>query len=538
MITRTAAIDALMNDLSISSSSGQVYTVPTPLNGDSDTSSAYVFDFQYGGTSQPVGMTRPSWQYNGWTNFTAAEKVRFEEMLTYVETISNIDFQLVSGVADPTMHVGKVSLPGNTAGVGGYGYGVSISGNGTVTLTNYDNFVVYDNAISLASGQDSLILHEIMHALSGKHPFSGSPNLPAAFDSNKYTVLSYIPNPDNGQDSDGLQMFDVLAIQDRWGANLNTATGNDTYTGKRNTTIDTIWDAGGVDTFDASAKTSDVILSLVEATFSTFDSVDDVAIAYDVVIENAIGGSGNDMITGNGVANNLQGGAGNDVLNGGDGNDVLNAGEDEDLLFGGSGNDLMFGGSGFDKIYGGSGVDRIFGGDDNDIANGGSDNDIINTGSGNDIVFGQNGNDLVFLQGGNDKAFAGDGNDKVFGGLGNDTINLGAGNDAVFGGAGGDVITGAGGNDTLSGGGGGDTFIFAANQGNDRITDLTDSDIIDIAAFGVTDGGTSNLDWRDATTSVVITGGGSDVTIAWQGGGTLVLETVGIASLTDSDFAF
>ncbi len=250
------------------------------------------------------------------------------------------------------------------------------------------------------------------------------------------------------------------------------------------------------------------------------------------------GGVGNDNLRGDEGSDNLRGEAGSDVLNGGSDNDVLNGGDGEDLLFGGSGDDLMFGGSGFDKIFGGAGTDRIFGGNDNDIANGGGDNDIINTGSGNDLVFAQNGNDLVFLQAGNDKAFGGDGNDKIFGGDGRDDINAGAGNDQVFGGAGRDVITGAAGNDILSGGGDEDRFVFAANQGADRITDFVALDLLDISAFGVTDGGASNQDWRDATTSVVTSGGGSNVTISWDGGGTLILEAVGIASLTDSDFVF
>jgi Ca2+-binding RTX toxin-like protein len=42
-----------------------------------------------------------------------------------------------------------------------------------------------------------------------------------------------------------------------------------------------------------------------------------------VVIENAIGGSGDDIIVGNTVANELTGGAGSDTLTGGSGNDVF-----------------------------------------------------------------------------------------------------------------------------------------------------------------------------------------------------------------------
>ena len=48
-----------------------------------------------------------------------------------------------------------------------------------------------------------------------------------------------------------------------------------------------------------------------------------VSIAAGVTIENAIGGSGNDVIVGNAANNVLKGGAGNDVLFGGGGADEL-----------------------------------------------------------------------------------------------------------------------------------------------------------------------------------------------------------------------
>src|SRR5262249_62295029 len=64
-----------------------------------------------------------------------------------------------------------------------------------------------------------------------------------------------------------------------------------------------------------------------------------LAIAYNVTIENAIGGSGNDTITGNDANNTLWGGPGNDTLLGGIGNDILHGGPGSDLLNGGPGAD-------------------------------------------------------------------------------------------------------------------------------------------------------------------------------------------------------
>lgn len=60
-----------------------------------------------------------------------------------------------------------------------------------------------------------------------------------------------------------------------------------------------------------------------------------------VGVENALTSSGNDRLTGSGLANRLASGAGNDALSGAGGNDTL---------FGGAGNDSMTGGTGADRF--------------------------------------------------------------------------------------------------------------------------------------------------------------------------------------------
>ncbi|MCA3352533.1 MAG: calcium-binding protein [Roseomonas sp.] len=56
-------------------------------------------------------------------------------------------------------------------------------------------------------------------------------------------------------------------------------------------------------------------------------------------IENVQGGSGNDSLLGDGLANLLDGGSGNDSLSGGGGDDTLNGAYGNDLLIGGAGRD-------------------------------------------------------------------------------------------------------------------------------------------------------------------------------------------------------
>ena len=68
-----------------------------------------------------------------------------------------------------------------------------------------------------------------------------------------------------------------------------------------------------------------------------------ISIAYNTVIENAIGGESRDYLVGNEVANLLKGNGGDDVLNGLGGNDLLwgGAGADEFRFFAGSGIDAI-----------------------------------------------------------------------------------------------------------------------------------------------------------------------------------------------------
>ena len=100
-------------------------------------------------------------------------------------------------------------------------------------------------------------------------------------------------------------------------------------------------------------------------------------------IENVIGSSMNDKLTGNDKVNELYGGAGNDTLTamantganapgdilvGGAGNDTLKGatGDSDDILMGGDGHDTLTGGTGNNRLVGGGGDDIMTGGTGND----------------------------------------------------------------------------------------------------------------------------------------------------------------------------
>lgn len=84
----------------------------------------------------------------------------------------------------------------------------------------------------------------------------------------------------------------------------------------------------------------------------------------DLTVENLIGGSGNDTLTGSAAANRLEGGPGDDTLYGMDGDDVLIGGAGNDTLYGGNGDDTFLylsatGTEGHDTIYCGAGTDLL-----------------------------------------------------------------------------------------------------------------------------------------------------------------------------------
>ena len=214
------------------------------------------------------------------------------------------------------------------------------------------------------------LLHETGHAIGLKHPhdpgtasnfgistpvvlpFTGTDTLTEA--STQTMVMAYNDIPGIG-DLDGLSLqsdfapttpmrADIAALQYLYGANVSYNAGDTVYTFREDSRYnETLWDAGGNDTIVATG-TRDAFINLQSGswsklgtpiTFSTRNA--DLSVAavqsqftnpftvyiYDTVtIENAVGGAGNDTLTGNAQANRLQGLSGNDTLTGGAGTDT------------------------------------------------------------------------------------------------------------------------------------------------------------------------------------------------------------------------
>ena len=194
-------------------------------------------------------------------------------------------------------------------------------------------------------GDVTVLYHEIFHTLGIEHP-GDHPTIPfpEGKNSREYSVMAgEFNNTLPTVHIDGVNyvvastpmVYDIAAIQYLYGANMNHNSGDTTYSFDPDTPfIEAIWDAGGNDTLDFSNFSESNTISLVDGEHSTigFDAktnedvdwsmTDNLGIAFNAIIENAIGGSGDDTITGNSSANNIQGGAGDDIIDGGSGTDT------------------------------------------------------------------------------------------------------------------------------------------------------------------------------------------------------------------------
>ena len=189
----------------------------------------------------------------------------------------------------------------------------------------------------------STLIHEIGHALGLKHPFEGAATLPTQKEGYAYSLMSYTAYAGSTGSWVDFEpttpmLYDLLAIQSMYGANLTTRSGDDTYVFTENQRyFQTLWDVGGNDTIVWQGLSQGARIDLNEGTFSQLGQPltywsedfsklwtdrDTVAIAFGVSIENATGGDGNDTLIGNALDNRLVGGAGNDTLYGGAGLDT------------------------------------------------------------------------------------------------------------------------------------------------------------------------------------------------------------------------
>ncbi|HEJ9638581.1 M10 family metallopeptidase C-terminal domain-containing protein [Proteus mirabilis] len=288
------------------------------------------------------------------------------------------------------------------------------------------------NKHELGSYKYFSFIHELGHALGLMHIDAYLKNIKnTVITTYKYTVMGAEFADIKDADFGGLypmtfMLLDILLLQYLYGPNMTTRLENNTYGFHSNTgraayslksiedkLVSCIWDSGGIDTLDFSLYTVNQVINLNEGCFSDIGGLrSNISIAYKTIIENAIGGKGDDTLIGNPFDNNLRGGDGNDLFYGGAGNDLLYGGSGNDVIYGELGNDVLFGDDGDDMLIDYYGANMLDGGKGNDrICAASTDRGL----SGRNIILGGEGDDEIYL---------GTGTHRITGGQGNDTFNF------------------------------------------------------------------------------------------------------------------
>lgn len=303
------------------------------------------------------------------SHFTDAEKAATRAVLAHFAELTNLTFTEVNvgGFTDQaTLLYANYS---ENDGAGGFGFYPGSRAAGAVAG---DVWVNTSSPITTDAGVGSyfrsLMLHEIGHSMGLSHPGAYNAALGVSItygtnaqfleDSAQASVMSYFAATNTGGPAatpDTLMLYDVLALQQIYGANMATRSGDTTYGfgSDAGATYDfalnvdpvlTIWDAGGLDTINAQRYSADQLIDLTAGSYSSIGGLqNNVAIAFGASIEAAIGGRGRDDLRGNAGANMLSGSAGDDTLSGGGGADTLAGGTGADWLLGGNGNDRLAG---------------------------------------------------------------------------------------------------------------------------------------------------------------------------------------------------
>lgn len=379
--TSTSFNPSLVNQLN----SGAVWTKPT--GGVAQT---ITFGFPTGGAFAVGWGEAP-----GWSAFTAQQMTAARQMMSIWDDLVAATF--VEAVASP--NTADIKFSNTTTDISfAHAYYPGVAGSegsstarmsGSVWLNPAYNSGI-NNLVSPVSGNYGFmaIMHEIGHSLGLDHggnynggaPVYGNASTGWLFaeDSRQYTIMSYFGASNTGATWLGKyaqtpMVYDILAIQQMYGADYATRAGNTVYgfnSTEGNTLYDfttnaspvlTIWDGNGADTIDVSGWNTASLISLVAGSYSSVNGMTkNLAIAFNVDIENATTGSGNDTIIGNDLANILIGNGGADALYGARGNDMLDGGAGNDRLEGGDGNDTLDGGAGADILIGGAGDDTLY----------------------------------------------------------------------------------------------------------------------------------------------------------------------------------
>ena len=359
----------------------------------------------------------------GFAAMSATQKQVVRDILAMYASVARISFSETTSLSNANLRFGTSNQANESSGV------TYTSLNGDGGLTQADVFIGNTGSASSQSATSTLtpggygyltLIHEIGHALGLKHPGNynaggggvSPPYMPLAFDSEKFTVMSYLDNADSTLYHSTPGLLDIAALQYMYGANTSAAGSTRSYSFSASSPfVKSLLSSGSSDSIDISNQTLASTILMTPGSLSSIgpdpsgaSARNNVSIPYGASLLNVTDGPAADLIVGNVLDNSFFGFSGANTLVGGGGKDTLalsatsssfnnatdsqfvnvqtitagsakvavstdahNQGEMLSLV-GGSGNDTIIASGGGASMSGGAGNDSLTGGAGNDIA--------------------------------------------------------------------------------------------------------------------------------------------------------------------------